>query len=129
MKKYRLPNYFQITDLPEYQRLLAANPGEKLKANQVAAMYSKAIDWFAIIGTIWPDFEKIDYYSIEVGYILGSDPEGETYPEELFKQIAETIAMFWKIQLEDLYPNGDWSVKVWDDPEVTVVAERSKTQK
>ena len=59
MKKYRLPNYFQITDLPEYQRLLAANPGEKLKANQVAAMYSKAIDWFAIIGTIWPDLKKL----------------------------------------------------------------------
>lgn len=129
MNKYRLPNHFHIADLPEYQRLMAANRGEIIKANQVAAMYSKAIDWFAIIGTIWPDFEKIDHCSIEVGYILGSDPENEKYPEELFIQIAETIAMFWKIQLENLYPNEDWSVIVHDDPEVTVVAEKSKKKR
>jgi hypothetical protein len=123
MPKYQLPQIYQISDLPEFHRLIAANPDEELKANQVAAMYSTAINWFAIIGTIWPDFEKNNYISIEVGYILNGDPERENYPEDLYKQIAEMIAMFWRIQLEDLYPHRKWSVEVRDDPEVTVVAE------
>jgi hypothetical protein len=62
MRKYQLPDRYQISDLPEYQRLMAANPGERFKPNQIAAMYTKAIDWFAIIGTIWPDFNHIDNY-------------------------------------------------------------------
>ena len=129
MPNYRLPSIYKMSDLPSYQRLLAANPGEKIGAHEVVPMYSKAIDWFAIIGTIWPDFTSTDYHRIEVGYILGSDPEEDKYPEELYRQIAETIAMFWKIQLADLYPNGDWRVEIWDDPEVTIEAEIRKTRK
>jgi hypothetical protein len=43
-------------------------------------------------------------------------------PIEFYKQIVEILAMFWRIILEDLYPNGDWVVEIQDDTEMTVEA-------
>ena len=123
MTKYRMPKIFNMEDLPEYQRLLSVNPGSNINPNQVAVMYSKAIDWYAILETIWPDFSTIKYQSIEVAYLFIHDPDDNFLPVEAYRQIAEMISVFWKIQLEDLYPQGGWKVNVREDPEITVEVE------
>ena len=117
------PNFFTLNDVPEYKRFMAANPKRVITPDQVATMYSTSIDWYAIFGIIWPDFKSIKYLSIEVKVLFINDPDKQGFPHEFYTQIANMIAMFWRIQLSDLFPDGLWKVNIWDDPEITVDAE------
>ncbi len=66
----------------------------------------------SILQILWPDFEKKDHYEILVGYLIPNDPDEAQLPDGWFLQMAQTIAMFWRIQLEDLYPDGDWEIYI-----------------
>jgi hypothetical protein len=124
MPKYIIPKLYQLNELPEFKRFQQANPGKYLSEGNAAMMFGRAIHWLSIYEILWPDFENKNHYSIEVGYIVCNDPDTKTpgLPIEFYRQIAEILAMFWRIQLEDLYPNGDWSVEIQDDDEMTVEA-------
>jgi len=120
--KYRISRTFKLEELPEFRRFQEANPGHKIDARQTALMYGRAIHWLSIFEVLWPDFEGRDYYRVEVAYIVVNDPDDKLLPPEFYSQIAQILATFWKIQLEDLYPAGDWSVTIQSDPEITVDA-------
>lgn len=124
MSKYVIPHLFQLQDIPEFQRFQAANPDNCLDAYQTALMYGRAIHWMSILEILWPDFATFEdnVYTIEVAYIVCNDPDDDTLPDEFYQQIAMTIATFWRIQLDDLYPNGDWKVEIWPDDEITIQA-------
>ena len=120
--EYHLSREFQLKDVPEFQRLQAGNPTQVIDELQSAIMYGRAIHWISFLDIIWPDFEKVDYFSVEVAYIVYNDPDRENIPPEFYKKIANDLAMFWKIQLTNLYPAGNWNVDIRDDPEITVEA-------
>lgn len=122
MSKILIPKYYQLTELPEFKRFQSANPGKELDQLQTAIMFGRAIHWLSFFDILWPNFEKINYYSVEVAYIVANDPDNQYLPKEFYNQIAGMLSMFWKIQLEDLYPNGDWNVEIHNDPEITVDA-------
>ncbi len=83
-------------------------------------MYGKAIHWVSMFEFIWPDFEKSDYYGIDVAYIIPTDPERDALPKSFYVYVAQMIAMFWELQLQQKYPAGDWTVDIDDEPEMTV---------
>jgi hypothetical protein len=122
MTKYEIPKYYKLNDLPEYKRFQQANPGKDLDAIQAAIMFGRAIHWLSISDILWPDFGNVDYFSIEVMDIVYNDPDRPNLPIDFYNQIAELLAMFWKIKLTDLYPGGDWDVTIHNDPELTVDA-------
>jgi len=113
---------YSLEDLPEFKRFQAANPGSRLDAEQAIIMFGRAIHWLSILEIIWPDFEAKDYFSVEVAYLVCNDPEDKDYPPAFYQQLANTVAMFWRIKLDALYPDGDWAVDVGSDPEITVEA-------
>ena len=115
-----MPNTYQLSDLPEFKRFQAANPGKELDEIQTAIMYGQAIHWLSILAIISPNFYEIDYYSVEVKHIIQNDPDRLVLPKEFFEKTAETISMLWKLQLRALFPDGKWEVKVWNDAEITV---------
>lgn len=117
-----MPSLYKLKDLPEFKRFQAANPGKDLDALQSSLMFGKAIHWLSILEVLWPDFTKMNWYSVEVAYIVCNDPEYKTYPREFYDQIAQAIAFFWRLQLEELFPNGNWKVVIRDDDEITVEA-------
>lgn len=115
---------FSLQDIPEFQRFQNANPQKpNMDSLQAISMYGRAIHWIGILDIIWPDFEKKDYYAVEVAYIVVNDPDEKELPPIFFQYIAQMIAMFWKLQLEQKYPTGNWSVDIDDDPEISVRAE------
>ncbi len=116
--------HFSITDVPEFRRLLDANPqNQGIDAVQAIIMYGRAIHWAAIIDILWPDFGVRDYYGVEVAYIVANDPDNSSLPPTFFRYIAQVIAAAWQTQLTQKYPAGRWSVAILDDPEITVQAE------
>lgn len=112
MPKYLINRKYGLKDIPEFIRFQSMNPDNILSEKQSSAAYGKAIHWMSILQILWPDFTKIDHYEIEVGYLVPNDPDAPSLPEEWFLQMAQTIAVFWRIQLEDLYPNGEWKIDV-----------------
>lgn len=112
---------YSIEDVPEFQRLRMANPqNPSLDALQAILMYGRAIHWMAILEILWPDFDKLDNYRIEVAYITANDPDDKKLAPSFYQHIANMIAMLWEIQLMQKYPTGDWSVSIDDDPEITL---------
>lgn len=120
--EYRLSREFRLQDVPEFQRLQEGNPTHVIDELQSAIMYGRAIHWISFLDIIWPDFEKVDYFSVEVAYLVYNDPDRENIPPAFYKKIANDLAMFWKIQLTNLYAAGSWNVDIRDDPEITVEA-------
>jgi hypothetical protein len=120
--RYRLPHAYSLEDLPQFRRFQAANPGKDLNGLKSLVMFGQAIHWLSFFDVIWPDFEHKDYVRVEVAYIVANDPEDDKYPRAMYDQIAGAIAVFWRVQLDDLYPEGKWSVNVRDDAEITVEA-------
>jgi len=115
---------FDINDVPEFRRFKAANPqNPSLDSWQTVFMYVQAIHWISILDMLWPDFDEKEYYSVEVAYLTINDPDDQDLPPSFYQYIAQMIAMFWEIRLEQLYPNGSWSVEIDDDVEITVSAE------
>jgi len=115
---------FALQDIPEFQRFKNANPqNSNIDSLQAILMYGRAIHWISILDIIWPDFEIMDYYIVEVAYIVINDPDEKDLPPNFFQDIAQMIAMFWKLQLENKYPSGNWSVDIDDDHELSVRAE------
>ena len=100
----------------------AANPGKHLDAKQTALMYGRAIHWLSFLDILWPNFEAEEWVNLEVADIVVNDPDEEALPPSFYQQMAHTIAMFWRIQLEALYPDGGWTVEIDDDPEITIEA-------
>jgi hypothetical protein len=113
---------FSLSDIPDFQRLQQANPqNPNLDALSAILMYGRAIHWASIFDIIWPDFEKLDHYQMDVAYIIQTEgAEEETLPESFYKYVAQMIAMFWELQLQQKYPNGDWIVEIDDEPELTI---------
>ena len=122
MSKYHIPRLFKLEDVPEYRRFQDANPGKDIHELNSIIMFGRAIHWLAIVNILWPRFEILDYYSVEVKYIVYNDPDSSHLPIEFYEQIRLILDTFWKIQLEDLYPNGKWEVKLHNDPEMTIDA-------
>lgn len=120
MTKYPRINHCNLNNLPEFQRFQKANPGKILDERQTIIMFGRAIHWLAILDILWPNFEHRDYYSVEIAHIVENDPDNTIMPPSFYTQIAETLAMFWEIKLQDLYPNGNWIIDIGDDPEITV---------
>jgi len=84
--------------------------------------YGRAVHWLAVCDVLWPNFQQGDYYAVEVAYIAVNDPDEALLPDAFYQQLASILATFWRIQLEDLYPEGNWKVVIHDDPEMTVDA-------
>ncbi len=122
MSKYHIPRKFTLRDIPLYKEFQEDNPDSDIDEKACALNFGEAIHWMSILQILWPDFEQIDYYSFEVAYVIVNDPDEQKIPKEWHHQIAETIVMFWRIQLEDLYPDGNWEAWVEDDPEITAYA-------
>lgn len=113
---YRLPNLYTLYDLPEFQEFQGLNPQHTIDGKQTAVMFGKAIHWLSFLEVLWPPFEKEDYYRVWVSYLVVNDPREKELPPAFYQQIALTLQLFWTIQLENLYPNGDWEVFLsgWD---------------
>ncbi len=113
---------FKLSDVPEFQKFQSANPNNEIDSWQTAIMYGRAIHWLSFLDIIYPDFKKEDCVFVEVAYIVHNDPDSEKIPPAFYKEIAHAIAMLWELQLKNLYPNGDWTVEIRDDAEMTVQA-------
>lgn len=113
---------FNLSDIPQFQRFQQANPqNPNLDALSAILMYGRAIHWVSIFDIIWPDFEKLDHYQMDVGYIIQTDDaEEDSLPESFYQYIAQMITMFWELQLQQKYPNGDWTIDIDDEPEMTI---------
>jgi hypothetical protein len=123
-KEVSIMKKFSLRDVPEFQRFQAANPQDlNIDPYGVMVVYGRAIHWMSILEILWPNFEKNDHLSVEVAYVVVNDPDDKKLPQDFFQYIAGMIAMFWKLQLSQEYPDGDWSVDIDDDPEITVWAE------
>jgi hypothetical protein len=120
MATYNIPDLITFEQLPEFLELQKMNPSRKIEALPTAVNYGRAIHWLSFFKVLWPDFSKIDEYRVEVGYLVINDPGESLLPVEFYDQMVLIIETFWEIQLSDLYPNGDWKVTVWDDPERSV---------
>ena len=128
MSNLVMPESCKLEDLPEFQRFQSSNPGKRLDEVQTAIMFSRAIHWISIYEILWPNFESVSYYSVEVKTIVFNDPDRQNLPPGFYKQVAEILSMFWRMKLESLYPNGDWEVNIHRDPEITVDALIRKRQ-
>jgi len=113
---------FKLSDVPEFQRFQSANPNNEIDSWQTAIMYGRAIHWLSFLDIIYPDFKKEDCVFVEVAYIVDNDPDREKIPPAFYKEIVHAISMLWELQLKNLYPNGDWTVEIFDDIEMTVQA-------
>lgn len=123
MEKFPIQK-FDREEIPEFQRVKQANPEkEDFDPLGIATMYGKAIQWISILDVIWPDFEKMDYLTVDAAYIVINDPDDEYLPDSFHKYIAQMIAMFWELQLKEKYPNGKWLVDIDDEPEISVRVE------
>lgn len=110
-----------LRDIPLFQRFEQANPeNPNIDAKQAIVMFGEAIHWASIFDLIWPDFEKLNYYGVDVGYIVINDPDEPYLPKSFYIYVAQMIAMFWELQLQQKYPAGDWKVSIDDEPEMTV---------
>ncbi len=126
-----MENDFKLSDLPEFKRFQMANPDKQLDELQTAIMYGQAIHWLSILSIISPNFEETDYYSVEIKHIIQNDPDRLGIPSQFYAHMAKKIAKLWELQLTDLYPDGKWEVKIWNDAEITVDAtifERKETK-
>lgn len=122
MNSLQIPRKYELSLLPEFKQFQQLNPNHEIDSLQSIIAFGRAIHWLSIIDVLWPKFEEMDYYAVEVRYIVHNDPDKSSYPVEFYDQIASTLAFFWKIQLENLLPSGDWEVIIRDDPEITVDA-------
>ena len=110
-----------IQDIPEFIRFKSYNPqNPNIDSRQALVMYGRAIHWIAMLDMLWPDFEKLDYYRIEIAYIVINDPDHDSLPNGFYQYVARMTAMFWQLQLEKTYPKGKWEISIDDDPEMTL---------
>ena len=127
MRKYIIPQMFKLEDVPEFQRFQENNPKDVIDEQQAAITFGRAIHWLSIYQILWPPFEKVDCYFVEVGYIVINDPDEKLklLPNTFYQQIAVMLKTFWTIQLSDLYPEGDWDVVIhnYDGEEILVQAD------
>jgi len=121
-KSFVTPSFYKLRDLQEFKNIELVNPGKEINEFDAMAVYVRAIHWLTLLEILWPDFEKENYYSVEVASIVNNDPGKSSLPKEFFTQIAEMLALFWKLKLENLYPQGNWIVQIHNDPEITVDA-------
>ena len=130
MSKYIIPRFFQLEDVPEFQRFQANNPHSIINGQQTAVAYGRAIHWMAFYQVLWPPFDQEDFYYVEVDYIVCNDPDWQVLPHTFYQQIALILKTFWTIQLTDLYPAGDWDVEITDQAgEIFVEANIRKRHK
>lgn len=122
MCKPRIFDKYRLQDVPEFQRFRDDNPGSIIDERAAALTFGRAIHWMSILSLLWPDFSDKDYYEVEVVYLVNSDPDDHLYPDAFYRQIAEVLSECWQSQLQALYSNGDFSVTIYNDPEISVVA-------
>lgn len=121
MAKYIIPKICTLKDIPEFKRLQECNPKEEITS--VHIIYCRAIHWMSIFKIIWPPFDKIDSYTVDVRRIVMNDPDYNDLPNIFFEQILIILKSFWTIQLSDLNPDGDWKIVVKNnDEELTISA-------
>ena len=120
MAKYQFFTKMDIKEIPEFQRVQEANPLEEI--DNVVIMYGRAIHWITIFQILWPLFAEKDSYSVQVKHLIKNDPDQMLIPEKFYVFLGEVLKDFWTIQLSDLYPLGDWEVKICDDKDMTVQA-------
>jgi hypothetical protein len=111
---------FDLNKIPEFHRFQAANPHNVIDEEAAIMMYGRAIHWASILKIISPDFENEDYYSVDVIYLAYHDPDRAQIPEEFYKYMEKKLYELWTLQLEKLYPHGDWTVKIWGNSERSV---------
>ena len=126
MPKYIIPQIFTLEDVPEFNRLQENNPQKVIDAQQAAILCVRAIHWLSIFQLLWPPFDQEDFYLVEVKNLIHNDQDREIIPEAFYQQIALIIKTFWTIQLTDLYPDGDWDVKMITEGDLLVQAEIRK---
>jgi hypothetical protein len=129
MSRYIIPRICKLQDIPEFQRFQANNIGHIIDEHQTAVMYGRAIHWISFFQILWPPFDKVDFYMEEVRTIVHNDPDRDVLPIAFYRQITEILKTFWTLQLTDLYPDGDWTVEVIDDSEMTIQATIRKRHK
>ena len=122
MAQFEVPELFGFQELPEYREFQNLNPGSSIDAVSAATNFGRAIHWLSFFKVLWPDFKTHDTFRVEVGYLVINDPRESELPEVFYEQLCKILETFWRMQLSDLYPNGDWQVRIWDDPEHTVTA-------
>jgi hypothetical protein len=120
MKTNKKPKLFTLDMLPEFIRTQELSPKDDLDEVRIAIMYGRAIHWLSFLDILSPPFEEVNYYFVEVGYIIHNDPDRKELPIEFYKQIAETLSMFWNLQLANLYPNGKWKVEIFENQDMLV---------
>jgi hypothetical protein len=116
-----------LKDIPEFKRLQSCNPKEEITS--VHIIYCRAIHWLSIFKIIWPPFEKIDSYAVDVRHIVWNDPDYNDLPNTFFEQILIILKSFWTIQLSDLYPDGNWKIVVKSNEEELTISAIITTRK
>lgn len=114
---------FKIEMLPDFIRMQKDNPKKALGEQQVAIMYGRAIHWLSILEILSPPFEEVDSYFVEVSYLVINDPDEKDLPVEFFRQLAQMVSFFWTLQLQNLYPNGEWVVEIFEEQDMLVQAD------
>ena len=127
MPKHIIPRIFTLDEVPEFKRFQEDRQLYVLVDEQSAAItYSRVIHWLSIFQLLWPPFDQEDFYLVEVKNLIHNDQDREIIPEAFYQQIALIIKTFWTIQLTDLYPDGDWDVKMITEGDLLVQAEIRK---
>lgn len=108
-KKY--PSIFKLSDVPEYQAFIKNNPDKCIDGLETAIVFGRAIHWMAFLEVLWPPFEEVDFYMVEVRYLVWNDPDNHELPEAFFIHMVETLRYFWTMQLNQILPNGDWEIE------------------
>lgn len=120
---------YSLSELPEFQEFQMANPQNEIDEMDAAIMYGRAIHWLSFLEILWPPFETKDSYRVWINYIVWNDPRRNDLPKAFYQQMALTLKMFWTIQLEDMYPDGNWAVIIqgWEE-EIILDAEIYKRE-
>jgi hypothetical protein len=113
---FSTPRAFRLKDLPEYQEIRVLNPNTLPDAQQVASHYGTGILWLSFFETLFPDFDN-NFELFWVSYITCNHKRKERLPQPFYQQMALYLRMFWTLQAENLFPNGDWEVFIdgWKD--------------
>lgn len=111
MENIHYPHMFSLKDIPEFQRFVQNNPGKKIDEQDTAITYGLAINWMSILDILWPPFDKIDFYMVEVKYLVYNDPDNKDLPDAFFQHIQDVLRFFWTSQLQELYPDGGYIIE------------------
>lgn len=117
MRRYFIPMAFNLESIHQLNRFQAMNPKATFDEKHNAVMYGGMIQWMSIFEILWPPFDQIDFYMVDVSDIVCNDPDEELLPDVFYEQIRDVLKFLWTIQLTDLYPNGDWKIETFDSAE------------